>query len=57
MKGDMASFKVIVKKESFLELTVTAKDKIDASILAIHKAKNREGWIDDRYDIIELQPL
>ena len=53
----MANFKVIIKKESFLELTVTAKDKIDASILAIHKAKNREGWIDDSYDIVEIKSL
>lgn len=53
----MANFKVIIKKESFLELTVTAKDKIDASILAQHKAKNREGWIDDSYDIVEIKSL
>ena len=53
----MANFKVIIQKESFLELTVTAKDKIDASILAQHKAKNREGCIDDSYDIVEIKSL
>ena len=53
----MANFKVIIKKESFLELTVTAKDKIDASILAQHKAKNREGWFNDHYCIINVQSL
>jgi hypothetical protein len=53
----MANFKVIVKKESFLELTVTAKDKLDAGILAKHKAKNREGWIDDIYNIVNIESV
>ena len=57
MKDNMADFKVQIKRESFLEITVTAKDKIDASILAQHKAKNREGWIDDSYDIVEIKSL
>lgn len=57
MKDNMADFKVQIKKESFLELTVTAKDKIDASILAQHKAKNREGWYNDHYNVINIIPL
>lgn len=57
MKDNMADFKVQIKKESFLELTVTAKDKIDASILAQHKAKSREGWFNDNYCIINIQSI
>lgn len=53
----MAQFKIIVKKESFLELTVTAKDKLNACILAKHKAKNREGWINDNYEIVNIESL
>lgn len=53
----MANFKIIVKKESFLELTVTAKDKLDACVLAKHKAKSREGWINDNYEVIDIELL
>ena len=57
MKDNMADFKVQIKRESFLEITVTAKDKIDAGILAQHKAKSREGWCNDHYNIINVIPL
>lgn len=53
----MAQFKVKVKKESFITLEVTAKDKIDACLLAKHKVKNREGWSKDVYDIVEFETL
>lgn len=53
----MAQFKVKIKKESFITLEITAKDKIDACILAKHKAKNREGWSEDVYDIVEFEML
>ena len=53
----MANFKVIVKKESFLELVVTAQDINDAQFLAKHKAKNREGWINDVYDIVDIETI
>jgi hypothetical protein len=53
----MAQFKVKIKKESFITLEVTAKDKIDACLLAKHKAKNREGWSKDVYDIVEFETL
>lgn len=49
----MAKFKITVKRESFLELEVTADNKIDACILAQTKAKSREGWIDD-YTIYKI---
>ena len=57
MKDDMAQFKVEIKKESFITLEVTAKDKIDAGILAAHKAKNREGWYNNHYHIINITSL
>lgn len=53
----MAQFKVKIKKESFITLEVTAKDKIDACLLAKHKAKNREGWSKDVYAIVEFETL
>jgi len=53
----MAQFKVKIKKESFITLEVTAKDKIDACILAKHKAKNREGWYNDNYNVINITVL
>lgn len=53
----MAQFRVKVKKESFITLDITAKDKIDACILAKHKAKSREGWSNDVYDIAEFETL
>jgi hypothetical protein len=53
----MAKFKVQVERQSFLTLEVTAKDKIDAAILAQHKAKNREGWYNNHYNIINITSL
>lgn len=53
----MAQFKVKIKKESFITLEVTAKDKIDACILAKYKAKNRDDWSNDIYDIVEFETL
>ena len=49
----MAKFKIIVKRESFLTLEVTAANKIEAGLLAQTKARNREGWIDD-YTIYKI---
>lgn len=57
MKVNMANFKVIVKKESFLELVVTAQDVNDAQLLAKHKAKNREGWINDDYHVVNIETI
>ena len=53
----MAKFKVQVERQSFLTLEVTAKDKLDACILATHKAKNREGWYNNHYNIINITSL
>lgn len=53
----MANFKVQIERQSFLTLEVTAKDKLDAGLLATHKAKNREGWYNDHYNIINVIPL
>ena len=53
----MANFKIIIKKESFLELTVTAKNKLDACLLAENKSKNREGWSNEIYTILNVTPL
>lgn len=57
MTSNMANFKVIVKKESFLELVVTAQDINDAQLLAKHKAKNREGWINDDYHVVNIEKI
>ena len=53
----MAQFKVKIKKESFITLEITAKNKIDACILAKHKAKSRDDWSNDIYDIVEFETL
>jgi hypothetical protein len=53
----MANFKVQIERQSFLTLEVTAKDKLEASLLATHKAKNREGWYNDHYNVINIIPL
>lgn len=52
----MAKFKIIVKRESFIELEVTADNKIDACMLAQTKAKSREGW-DNSYSIDKIEVL
>ena len=52
----MAKFKIIVKRESFIALEVTAANKIDACILAQTKAKNSEGW-NNRYSIDKIEVL
>ena len=57
MKDSMARFKVKIKREAFITLEITATDKIDALLLAKHKAKNREGWSNDVYDIVEFETL
>lgn len=53
----MAQFEITVKKESYLKLTVTAKDQIEAMILAKQKAKNREGWTHDSYDVVKIKTI
>ena len=53
----MAKFKIQIERQSFLTLEVTAKDKIEASLLATHKAKNREGWSNDHYNVINIISL
>ena len=53
----MAQFEITIKKESYLKLTVDAKDKLDAMILAKQKAKNREGWTHDSYDIVKIKTI
>lgn len=53
----MAQFEITIKKESYLKLIVDAKNKLDAILLAKQKAKNREGWTHDSYDITKIKSL
>lgn len=57
MNDSMARFKVKIKREAFITLEITATDKINALLLAKHKAKNREDWSNDVYDIVEFKTL
>lgn len=53
----MAEFKVTIQKITQLEYTVEAKDKIDASMTAIHKAiNNMDISDDDKYEVIQVSP-
>lgn len=52
----MTKFKIIVKRESFLTVEVTAANKIEACLLAQTKAKSREGW-DNSYSIDKIEVL
>lgn len=52
----MAKFKIIVKRESFITVEVTAANKLEAGLLAQTKAKSREGW-DNRYSIDKIEVL
>jgi hypothetical protein len=53
----MAQFEITIKKESYLNLVVDTKDKLDAIILAKQKAKNREGWTHDSYDVVKIKTI
>lgn len=53
----MAQFEITIKKESYLKLVINAKDKLDAMILAKQKAKNREGWTHDSYDVTKIKTI
>ena len=51
----MAKFKVTIKKTQIMELIVDATEKLDACILAKHKAKNREWESVAEYEVIGLE--
>lgn len=53
----MATFKIKVKRHSFLELEIHAEDKLSACIMAKTKAKSREGWSEDIYSIDKIEVL
>lgn len=53
----MATFKIKVKKHSFLELEIHAEDKLSACIIAKNKARNREGWSKSIYSIDKIEVL
>lgn len=53
----MAQFEITIKKESYLKLIVDAKNRLNAILLAKQKAKNREGWTHDSYDITKIKSL
>lgn len=51
----MATFKIKVKKHSFLELVIHAEDKLSACIIAKNKAKDREWWGKNVYSIDKIE--
>lgn len=51
----MAKFKVTIKKTQTMELIVDATEKLDACILAKHKAKNREWGSVVEYEIVNIE--
>lgn len=51
----MAKFKIKIKKHSFLELTIDAEDKLSACLIAKQKARKREGWSREVYDVVEIK--
>ena len=53
----MATFKIKVKRHSFLELEIHAEDKLSACIMAKTKAKSREGWGKNVYSIDRIEVL
>lgn len=53
----MATFKIKVKRHSFLELEVHAENKLSACIIAKNKAKDREGWGKNIYSIDKIEVL
>lgn len=51
----MAEFKVTIKKTQTIDVIVDATEKLDACILAKHKAKNREWDSTIEYEIINIE--
>jgi hypothetical protein len=51
----MAKFKVTIKKTQTMDVIVDAAEKLDACILAKHKAKNREWDSTVEYEIINIE--
>jgi hypothetical protein len=51
----MAKFKVTIKRTQTIDLIVEATEKLDACILAKHKAKNREWESTVEYEIVNVE--
>lgn len=51
----MAKFKVTIKRTQTIDLIVEAAEKLDAGILAKHKAKNREWESTVEYEIVNIE--
>lgn len=51
----MAKFKVTIKKTQTIDVIVDAAEKLDACILAKHKAKNREWESTVEYEIVNIE--
>jgi hypothetical protein len=51
----MAKFKVTIKRTQTIDLIVEAAEKLDACILAKHKAKNREWESTVEYEIVNVE--
>ena len=51
----MAKFKVTIKRTQTIDLIVEAAEKLDACLLAKHKAKNREWESTVEYEIINVE--
>ena len=51
----MAKFKVTIKKTQTMDVIVDAAEKLDACILAKHKAKNREWDSTVEYEIVNIE--
>lgn len=51
----MAKFKVTIKKTQIMDVIVDAAEKLDACILAKHKAKNREWESAIEYEIVNIE--
>jgi hypothetical protein len=51
----MAKFQVTIKKTQTMDVIVDAAEKLDACILAKHKAKNREWDSTVEYEIVNIE--
>lgn len=51
----MAKFKITIKRTQTIDLIVEAAEKLDACLLAKHKAKNREWESTVEYEIVNVE--
>ena len=51
----MAKFKVTIKRSQTIDLIVDAAEKLDACILAKHKAKKREWDSTIEYEVVNIE--